>query len=520
MKQKKEERDRFGLVGNTIAGTFRVDSVVAEGGFGVVYKAHHLHFRSPVALKCLKIPGELSEEERKVFLEQFRSEAEIQFRLSAQMPQIVRPLHVDAVQTENGEFVPLMALEWLDGQSFEQLIERRAHAGVAPMSLSEAMRLIGPVAEALHLSHNFEVNGEHLSVIHRDVKPDNLFVTSVAGETVVKLLDFGISKVRRSANQLAGRYSQTDGQAPFSPAYGAPEQWVPKRLGQTGPWTDVWGLALTLVEIIKGDVVIAGDHQAMMGTVLDPASRPSPRSEGVVVTDEVEAVFLKALSLDPRYRYQSIRSFWEALQAANELTGDLTLGYRESPSGSRIALPAMQPPVPWGQAEHTPVHRAVPLERLPAMLAPAIVQRTDVEDLDVDSDPSYPIDPSSGLMPVLPAPTSWEHFDPEVPQSSASSRPPLQTISQSPFPSVEQMAPAPPAQEGTLNLELQAISVYPGPNEPELLVPDLEFRERNVTGKVARTPSAERPQRESLQSSLDEARPLSLIPTPGRKAQS
>ena len=199
-------KDRFGLKGNTIAGTFRVDEVVAEGGFGVVYRAFHLHFRAPVALKCLKIPGELSKEGRQHFLEQFRSEAEIQFRLSAALPNIVRPLHVDAVQSVDGEFVPMMALEWLEGQSFEKIIEQRTFSDQAPMGLEEVMELIGPVAQALHEAHDFKAGGESLSVVHRDIKPDNLFVTEIGGKKIVKLLDFGISKVRRTASQLAGSF--------------------------------------------------------------------------------------------------------------------------------------------------------------------------------------------------------------------------------------------------------------------------------------------------------------------------
>lgn len=410
-------KDRFGLIGNTIAGTFRVDEVVAEGGFGVVYRAFHLHFRAPVALKCLKIPGELSQEERQHFLEQFRSEAEIQFRLSAALPNIVRPLHVDAVQSADGEFVPLMALEWLEGQSFEKIIEQRTFSGEPPMALDEVIALIGPVAQALHEAHDFKACGESLSVVHRDIKPDNLFVTVIGGKKIVKLLDFGISKIRRTASQLAGHFSQTDGQAPFSPAYGAPEQWVPKRLGQTGPWTDVWGLALTLVEIIKGDAVIIGDHQAMMGTVLDPDIRPTPRAEGVIVSDEVESVFQKALSLDPRYRYQSIQTFWEALLAAVVLGGESTTRFDETPSGRKIPLPRMSAPTPWTPPNRALFEVAAPIGALPAMLAPAGLAKTDAAELAMES--AYPTDPESDLHPVPAAPTSWEHFDPEIPPMSA-----------------------------------------------------------------------------------------------------
>lgn len=415
-----DKRDKFKLKGNTIAGTFRVDEVVAEGGFGIVYRAFHLHFRSPVALKCLKIPGELTGDERQLFLEQFRSEAEIQFRLSAALPHIVRPLHVDAIQTEDGDFIPMMALEWLEGLSFETIIEQRAFSELPPMPLQEAMDLIGPAAEALHQAHNFESGDEKLAVIHRDIKPDNLFLTELNGKKIVKILDFGISKVRRAANQLAGHFSQTAGTAPFSPAYGAPEQWVPKRFGQTGPWTDVWGLALTLVEIIKGDAVIVGDHQAMMGTALDPKVRPTPRSEGVTVSDEVESVFLKALSLDPRFRYQSVEAFWQALQAAVYLSGSGAHSYDETPSGSRIALPPMSAPTPW----KSPADRGAildPIGALPPMLAPAPMEPTTGADLEFAPEAAfYPLDPLSDLKPVPAAPTNWTHFDPEVPPSSGS----------------------------------------------------------------------------------------------------
>jgi len=392
--------DRFGLVGNTIAGTFRVDDIVAEGGFGVVYRAYHLHFRAPVALKCLKIPDELTAEERHEFLEQFRSEAEIMFRLSASLSNIVRPLHVDAVQAPTGEFVPLMALEWLEGRSFEKIIEERSFAGLGPLPLSETLELLGPAADALDAAHHFEGPDGTMVVVHRDIKPDNLFLTNVGGKPHVKILDFGISKMRRHAGQGAGRASQTSGQAPFSPAYGAPEQWVPKRFGQTGPWTDVWGLALTLVEIIKGDAVIVGDHQAMMGTALDPLNRPTPRKEGVDVTDEIESVFEKALALDPRFRFESVKGFWSALVRAVELGGDPTL-VGDSTNVTRVQLPPMVAPTPWtpppgARDPGTPVARG-----LPPMMAPAPLEVSAPEE--TASVPSYPKDPESGLAPLLPA---------------------------------------------------------------------------------------------------------------------
>jgi serine/threonine-protein kinase len=360
-----------------------------------------LHFRAPVALKCLKIPEELSKEERSAFLEQFRSEAEIMFRLSAVLSNIVRPLHVDAINAPEGQFVPLMALEWLEGKSFEKLIEERTFRGQDPLSLEEVVGLLGPAALALDQAHSFE----QLQVVHRDIKPDNLFVCTKAGEPMVKILDFGISKVQRSASQLAGHFSQTSGQAPFSPAYGAPEQWVPKRYGQTGPWTDVWGLALTMVEIIKGDAVIVGDHQAMMGTALDPKVRPTPRTEGVEVSDEVEQVFHKALAVDPRYRYQTLRDFWDALRRAMDYGGAQSQSKIRVPKNDD--LPPMSAPTPWtppGQSRGgAPAHQSS-VPGLPPMLAPAPLEPSTAGELSMEA--LFPHQPSSAQRPPVRYPSS------------------------------------------------------------------------------------------------------------------
>src|SRR3954471_6936134 len=100
--------DAFGIVGSVIASAYHVESVVAEGGFGTVYRAHHGGFRAPVALKCLRLPPGLLPEDRRRFLESFRAEAELLFRLSASIPTVVRPLHVDAftLPDPDGRFVP------------------------------------------------------------------------------------------------------------------------------------------------------------------------------------------------------------------------------------------------------------------------------------------------------------------------------------------------------------------------------------------------------------------------------
>lgn len=310
--------DVFGIVGTTQAGAYKVESVVAEGGFGVVYRAHHEAFRAPVALKCLKVPGTMSQRAQAEFLERFREEAEVMFRLSASIPAVVRPLHVDVISAPTGAFVPFMALEWLDGETLDVIVARRNAEGRPPLTLKKLVRMLAPIARALERAHNFPSADGTVSIAHRDLKPDNIFLATINGEEIAKLLDFGIAKVRSTAEQIAGRISQQElgNVSAFTPGYAAPEQWQPRRFGQTGPWTDVWGLALVVVEAAAGRPLIDGDHASMMGTAIDEKRRPTPRTEGLQVSDEVEAVFRRALAVDPRERQQDAGIFWDELERA------------------------------------------------------------------------------------------------------------------------------------------------------------------------------------------------------------
>lgn len=310
--------DVFGIVGTTLANTFMLEEVIAEGGFGVVYRAEHVAFRAPVALKCLKVPGTITPEQSESFIENFREEAEILFHLSAQIPEVVRPLHADAMTLPDGTFVPFIAMEWIEGQPLDSIIILRDEAGKPPLSLRKTIKMLTPIAHALARAHQFEIpGGGVVSVTHCDLKPENILITEPDNPARAKILDFGIAKARDMVRLRVGKITDTEGANPFTPSYGAPEQWVPKRYGQSGPWTDVWGLALTLVECVTGQPPIDGDMHAMMGTALDRSRRPTPRTEGINVSDEVEQVFARALAVDPRDRYNEIEAFWTDLERAH-----------------------------------------------------------------------------------------------------------------------------------------------------------------------------------------------------------
>jgi serine/threonine-protein kinase len=408
--------DVFGIVGTTQAGNFRVERVVAEGGFGVVYQAQHEGFRAPVALKCLKVPEELTEEQRELFLEKFREEAELMFRLSAAIPEVCRPLHIDVLRLSDGRFVPFLALEWLEGEPLDAVITRRRNQGQAPLGIHKLIKMMRPIAVALSRAHHFPTPHGAVAIIHRDLKPENLFLANVGGAETMKILDFGIATARRAASLAAGRLTGNpatdDDGASFTPAYGAPEQWSPKSFGPAGPWTDVWGLALTLVEALSGRHAIDGDSYEMRRICLDEKRRPTPRSLGADVPVEVERVFERALAVDPRHRPKDIETFWSGLERAMRLPTTLgTRDLRRDPSmfpervqpasrSSEVARSAAQSSLVASDPGRDDGLGGAPDsdEREVDLFSPAA--STQGSDLEVPLDAAFPSPPKGHVVPV------------------------------------------------------------------------------------------------------------------------
>lgn len=391
--------DVFGIVGSTQAGFFRIDRVVAEGGFGVVYQAFHTAFRAPVALKCLKVPETMTEKDRDQFLERFREEGEMLFRLSSASPAVVRPLHVDALTLEGGRFVPFLALEWLEGEPFDVIIRRRNKQGKVPLGIKALVPFLQPIAHALAQAHAIMTADGQVAIIHRDIKPDNIFVVRAHGRESVRILDFGIARAKSAASLHAGESTQGTGFDAFTPRYAAPEQWLPKRFGQTGPWTDVWGFALTMVEALTGEAPIGGndDVATMMGIALDPSFRPTPRLLGAEVPDGVEQAFSRALSVDPCERTQSIELFWTELETALEMPLSFQAAVRPVLS-SAISIPP--PPTSRSLAETQMAPDGVP---------------PDLANVSIDAIRVTPNERLSPLPPVRINVTPNERISPAAP---------------------------------------------------------------------------------------------------------
>jgi hypothetical protein len=133
----------------------------------------------------------------------------------------------------------------------------------------------------------------------------------------VKVLDFGVAKMMSENTQLKAALAKTGmGVTSFTPQYAAPEQFS-RTYGATGPWTDVYALALVATEMLTLRPALEGDDIVQLGFASgNPDKRPTPRSLGVAVPDAVEAVFQKALAVSPKDRFARTAEFWSAFGAA------------------------------------------------------------------------------------------------------------------------------------------------------------------------------------------------------------
>ncbi len=337
------ERDPLNIAGKTLAEKYEVERLVGEGGFAVVYKARHAIWEQPVAIKFFNGLSAAPEDQRDELKRAFIQEGALLTELSSQTAGIVQARDVGALTTPGGQWMPYMVLEWLDGASLEELLEQEHVRALAPWSVAEVVGFFSRVLPALDVAHA-------RGIAHRDIKPANLFVLGKdarAVETHIKLLDFGVAKMVGSTQLKAALAKTGVGITSFTPQYGAPEQFT-RSYGATGPWTDVYAMALVGVELLTGRAALRGDDLVQLGfATANESERPTPRARGVLVPDAVEAVFAKALAVNPAERFASAAQFCRAARDAIGLASEA--GTSIPPAAS--LTPA--PPVPsaGGQAE-------------------------------------------------------------------------------------------------------------------------------------------------------------------------
>ena len=215
-----ESRFREGAV---IAGKYALTHALGRGGMGLVIAATHLQLERPVAIKFL-LPEHLAKPDVVArFTREARSAAKIQSDHVA---------HVLDVGIDEG--TPYMVMEYLEGEDLKQVLSRRG-----ALSVEEAVRHVMQACEALAEAHA-------LGIVHRDLKPANLFLASRPhGRSILKVLDFGISKIMNPATET--ELTMTS-RAVGSPSYMSPEQLTASR--SLDGRADVWALGVVLYELL------------------------------------------------------------------------------------------------------------------------------------------------------------------------------------------------------------------------------------------------------------------------------
>jgi serine/threonine protein kinase len=295
--------------GQVLQGTYEVVRLAGQGGMGEVYETRHLRIPGRFAVKLLHQHGPLDGDA----LASFRREAEI--TSSLRHPNIVQVL--DFNQLPDGS--PYIVMEFLDGADLSQRLKAQ---GILPPF--EVVRHISQMAAALAAAH------EH-GVVHRDLKPQNVFLVPMAGQTGehVKILDFGISSVRGA---MPGPDAPSG-----TPHYMSPEQALGDAAAVDGR-TDQFALAAIAYEMLTGHEAFRGDSVgSVLFNLVHGAPVPLPEPVRAMVGELGEATLQRAMSRRPEDRFPGVLAFASALEEA-VLWG----GHQQTPPPVQLA--AAPPP--------------------------------------------------------------------------------------------------------------------------------------------------------------------------------
>jgi eukaryotic-like serine/threonine-protein kinase len=272
----------------TIAGKYRVERTIGEGGMGVVVAATHLELDHKVAIKFLRpeIAGEGSSAER------FRREARAAAKIRSE--HVCRVLDVGTL--ESG--VPYLVMEYLEGCDLSDELTRRGH-----LPIEEAVDYVLQACEALAEAHA-------AGIVHRDLKPGNLFLSARAdGSRSVKVLDFGVSKSLLEPG--SGLRLTKTATLVGSPLYMSPEQLEAKK--DVDPRADVWALGTILFELVTGRTPFQADTMPQLVHAVMSTPAPSFAEMGVSVPPGLEDVVRGALTKQREVRLQTVAVFARAL---------------------------------------------------------------------------------------------------------------------------------------------------------------------------------------------------------------
>ena len=336
-------------IGQILAEKYRVERILGMGGMGVVVAAHHLQLDLEVAIKFLR-GGALQNGES---VARFQREARAAVRLKSE--HVARVLDVGTLELGS----PFIVMELLDGLDLGMLVESGER-----IATGDAVDYVLQASEAVAEAHS-------LGIVHRDLKPRNLFLTTrVDGRPLVKVLDFGISKLLDGASDGKSFALTSTTDIVGSPSYMSPEQLRSAR--SVDERTDVWSLGVVLYELLTGNLPFGGEN--VTSIVLTIAQDPPPPISGVRgdVPAELEAAVLRCLEKDKAKRFQSVGELAHALEpfAAPQTAGVAERIAKVRASARRASVPVPRSSarvavsggtsVSWGETELGPTLASLP----------------------------------------------------------------------------------------------------------------------------------------------------------------
>jgi len=314
--------------GTVVAGRYRLDRVLGQGGMGVVWAATHTITRRGVAMKFLKGPAHARPEMRRRFLREARAAATVQH------PSVVEVHDVFELDDET----PVMVMDLLVGETLGQRI-----ASQGPLSIHQTASILLPVVSAVGTAHS-------RGVVHRDLKPENIFLAeNEEGQTEIKVLDFGIAKLANIEGEAVTQSQLTGtGSMLGTPCYSAPEQLFGERV--IDHRADIWALGVVMYECLSNQLPVYGENLGQIMKMLTsgeilPLERLVPDLPADVL-DLVGRMLSRPLDRRPndmrevlgvlkRYSNLSVRSFGEAKSQPPPLDSNPSGGSRRAPVHSK-----------------------------------------------------------------------------------------------------------------------------------------------------------------------------------------
>jgi serine/threonine protein kinase len=283
------------LVGATVDTRYELKRLIARGGMGLVFEAHHRFTRRAVALKLL--PDEL------------RTKKEFRGRLLREAHALTAVRHPGFVEVLDAgvckDHGPYVVMEMLDGRTLDGILAARRR-----LSIADAVQVARQVCDAV--AH---ANGR--GVVHRDLKPSNFFIArNEIGEETVKLIDLGIAAVAEEQLEMHDHKLTQAREVVGTPEYMAPEQLWGREIDAR---TDVYAIGMSLYECLTGEVPYLGTYPEVLVQVSNAKGPPDVRSKRPDVSPALAVVIETALEMDAGSRFNSAAELGRSLMAASGL---------------------------------------------------------------------------------------------------------------------------------------------------------------------------------------------------------